>query len=156
VGREQKLDRFRDSDRAIACRISASNKGGIAGAIAGEPYQREAEMMERTLRAYQLSSLFQRHDERRRGRSSFGTTSTQFRPAVRLPQTAVQPPRRAESAPLAPLRAIHRIATAIRLWRTRARSLQELRQLDDRLLKDIGLTREDLGLEASRRFWLGD
>jgi uncharacterized protein YjiS (DUF1127 family) len=52
--------------------------------------------------------------------------------------------RRAKTKPIAPLTAIRRIVAAIRLWRGRTRSRQQLRELDDHLLKDIGLKREDI------------
>jgi uncharacterized protein YjiS (DUF1127 family) len=48
---------------------------------------------------------------------------------------------------LAPSRAIRRIVVALRLWRRRARSQQQLRQLSDHVLNDIGLTREEVGYE---------
>jgi uncharacterized protein YjiS (DUF1127 family) len=44
-----------------------------------------------------------------------------------------------------PLSAIRRIVSAIRLWRARARSRQELCQLSDHQLSDIGLRRENVG-----------
>lgn len=42
-----------------------------------------------------------------------------------------------------------RIATWHRVWRERNRLLE----LDDRMLADLGLTREDATREASRPFW---
>jgi uncharacterized protein YjiS (DUF1127 family) len=42
---------------------------------------------------------------------------------------------------------------AIRPWRARARSRQELRELSDHMLRDIGLRREDLGYEFPEPFW---
>jgi uncharacterized protein YjiS (DUF1127 family) len=45
---------------------------------------------------------------------------------------------------------------AFRLWRRHIRSRQELRSLcawDDRMLKDIGVTRADIERELARRFW---
>jgi uncharacterized protein YjiS (DUF1127 family) len=51
------------------------------------------------------------------------------------------------------LTAIRQAVAAIRLWRARARSRQELRELSDHLLKDIGLGREEVGYEFPRRFW---
>ena len=38
-------------------------------------------------------------------------------------------------------------------WRSRARQRQALAQLDDRLLADIGLTREAQMVECSKLFW---
>jgi uncharacterized protein YjiS (DUF1127 family) len=40
----------------------------------------------------------------------------------------------------------------IRLWRGRARSRQELRELGDHMLKDIGLRREEIGTEFRTPF----
>jgi uncharacterized protein YjiS (DUF1127 family) len=52
--------------------------------------------------------------------------------------------RRTQASHIARLTAIERIVAAIRLWRERSRSRQQLRELDDHLLKDIGLRREDV------------
>jgi uncharacterized protein YjiS (DUF1127 family) len=40
-------------------------------------------------------------------------------------------------------------------WRERARQRRALLALDDRMLKDIGITRADAEREASRPFWRG-
>jgi uncharacterized protein YjiS (DUF1127 family) len=61
--------------------------------------------------------------------------------------------RRAETSYVAPLTVIRRIVAAFRMWRIRARSQQELRELSDHLLKDIGLRREDVGYEFQKPFW---
>ncbi len=47
---------------------------------------------------------------------------------------------------------IQRIAVILGWW-DRARQRQHLLQLDDRLLRDIGLTREDVEREAAKPFW---
>jgi len=65
-------------------------------------------------------------------------------------------PHRAGTRRIAPLAALHRIAAAIRLRRERDRSRQQLRELNDHLLKDIGLRREDLGFEAPKSPWHRD
>jgi uncharacterized protein YjiS (DUF1127 family) len=49
---------------------------------------------------------------------------------------------------IAPLAALQRIAAAVRLRLARARERQELRALNDHLLKDIGLRRDDLGFKT--------
>jgi uncharacterized protein YjiS (DUF1127 family) len=41
----------------------------------------------------------------------------------------------------------------ISLWRERARQRRALRQLDDYMLRDLGLTRLDVDREAARPFW---
>ena len=58
---------------------------------------------------------------------------------------------------LAALRALWRVASAIARWRRRVevrRQYARLSELDDHMLKDIGLTRRDVHREASRSsFW---
>jgi uncharacterized protein YjiS (DUF1127 family) len=41
-------------------------------------------------------------------------------------------------------------------WLDRARQRRHLAQLDDRLLRDIGLSRVEVEQEVSRRFWQND
>ena len=60
---------------------------------------------------------------------------------------------RAETRRIAPLAAVGRIVAAIRRWREHASSRQQLRALDDHLLKDIGLRREDIGYDFPSPFW---
>ena len=43
--------------------------------------------------------------------------------------------------------------TALREWRRRGRERAELAQLDDRMLKDIGLTRADAEFLSNKPFW---
>jgi uncharacterized protein YjiS (DUF1127 family) len=38
-------------------------------------------------------------------------------------------------------------------WRERARSRRLLQQLDDRMLRDVGLTRADVARECAKHFW---
>jgi uncharacterized protein YjiS (DUF1127 family) len=47
---------------------------------------------------------------------------------------------------------IHVVAT-LREWRRRSRARAELAALDDRMLKDIGLTRADAEFLANKPFW---
>ena len=61
-------------------------------------------------------------------------------------------PRCAAARRITPLAVIGRIVTAIRLWRTRVRSHAELRELNNDLLKDIGLRREGVGYEFPKSF----
>ena len=43
--------------------------------------------------------------------------------------------------------------TMLRRWQLRARQRRQLGRLDDALLKDIGLTRCEAEMEASKPFW---
>ena len=61
-------------------------------------------------------------------------------------------PRRAKTRPIQLMMAIRRIVAAIRLWHGRVRSGQQLRELSDHMLKDIGLTREQVGYEFPQPF----
>ena len=74
-----------------------------------------------------------------------------YDPAGRLGAPLSTPPS-AEARGVSPLSAIRRIISAIRLWRARAYSRQQLRELDDHLLKDIGLRRENVGYEFPKPF----
>jgi uncharacterized protein YjiS (DUF1127 family) len=38
-------------------------------------------------------------------------------------------------------------------WRQRARSRHLLRRLDDRMLRDVGLSRSDVERECAKHFW---
>jgi uncharacterized protein YjiS (DUF1127 family) len=50
-------------------------------------------------------------------------------------------------------RAIERAVDAILTWRERVRMRRQLLSLDDRLLKDIGITRLQAQSEAEKPFW---
>jgi len=56
-----------------------------------------------------------------------------------------------------PLAALFRLAGralhCVAMWSARARQRRELRELDDRLLRDIGLSRDDVELLARKPFW---
>jgi uncharacterized protein YjiS (DUF1127 family) len=60
---------------------------------------------------------------------------------------------RNEARAIAPVGPISRIVATIRLWRRRVRSRQELRELNDHLLKDIGLSRDAVACEVAKPFW---
>jgi uncharacterized protein YjiS (DUF1127 family) len=47
----------------------------------------------------------------------------------------------------------HHVTSTLREWRRRARERAELAALDDRTLKDIGLTRADAEFLANKPFW---
>ena len=49
--------------------------------------------------------------------------------------------------------AVPRVAGLISIWRERARQRRHLQTLNDRMLRDIGLTRADILAEASKPFW---
>ena len=65
-------------------------------------------------------------------------------------------PRRSETRNIPILRAIRRIFAVIRLWHRRAHSHQQLGELSDHVLKDIGLRRENVGYELLRPLWHWD
>jgi uncharacterized protein YjiS (DUF1127 family) len=46
-----------------------------------------------------------------------------------------------------------RWAYALRIWRDRVRQREALKALDDRLLDDVGLSREQARREISKPFW---
>ena len=46
-----------------------------------------------------------------------------------------------------------RILNTLRLWQQRARGRQHLRQFDDHMLRDIGITRLQAEAEATKPFW---
>ena len=59
-------------------------------------------------------------------------------------QAATRPPRRNTTLRL--------VMGLLRCWRERARSRSELSELDDHILRDIGLTRDALLHEATKQF----
>ena len=50
-------------------------------------------------------------------------------------------------------RAWRRLLSTLRLWQQRARGRQQLRDLDDHALRDIGITRLQAEAEAAKPFW---
>ena len=48
---------------------------------------------------------------------------------------------------------LRRVRAALREWRRRANGRLELARLDDRMLRDIGLTRFDAEYEINKPFW---
>jgi Uncharacterized conserved small protein len=53
------------------------------------------------------------------------------------------------------LRILHGLGTAYRLGRERCRQRRQLMEMDDRELKDIGITREQAEEEAQKPIWKG-
>lgn len=45
------------------------------------------------------------------------------------------------------------IVALVREWLRRSRTRNDLAELDDHLLRDIGLTRMDVAAESSKHFW---
>jgi uncharacterized protein YjiS (DUF1127 family) len=48
-----------------------------------------------------------------------------------------------------------RVFATLREWRRRARDRAQLASLDDRMLRDIGLTRGDAEFLSNKAFWRG-
>ena len=48
-----------------------------------------------------------------------------------------------------------RFAATVTKWEQRRRSRVNLGDLDDRLLADVGLTRDQARIESKRHFWMG-
>jgi len=57
--------------------------------------------------------------------------------------------------PISLLKILHRLGTAYRLSRERYRQRRQLMEMDDRQLKDIGITREQAEQEARKPIWKG-
>jgi uncharacterized protein YjiS (DUF1127 family) len=139
-------------------RSSAANRPTPSAWPPTSLIKEDAVMMEESLHGeYRLSSLDHRHDERRRAGRWYGATVVRtidgtvqqewpLWPLLDVPLTG-RAPRRADTSYIAALSIVWRIVAAIRLWRGRARSRRQLHELNDHLLKDIGLRREDLGYD---------
>jgi uncharacterized protein YjiS (DUF1127 family) len=46
-----------------------------------------------------------------------------------------------------------RLLNTLRLWQQRVRGRQQLREFDDHMLRDIGITRLQAAAEATKPFW---
>jgi uncharacterized protein YjiS (DUF1127 family) len=115
---------------------------------------------------FRLSSLGHGHHKSRRAvrlpRTVYVTLVHTFYPALRHRSTRLASldvpitytTRRAKNRHIALLAAIRLIVAAVRRRRReRARSRQQLRELSDHTLRDIGLRREDIGYEFPKPFW---
>ena len=74
-------------------------------------------------------------------------TQTIARPALSYLQTATPLPLTAELAVS--------VAVVLTKWSRRQRTRRALAQLDDHLLRDVGLDRRTAHIEARRMFWQG-
>jgi len=70
-----------------------------------------------------------------------------------MSQSFVQEPRRASSPAQTSQHILSNWSHAIEIWLNRRRGRQELSSLDDRLLDDIGISREDALWKARKPFW---
>ena len=61
--------------------------------------------------------------------------------------------RSAVSPPAASGRPMAKLMGYLAEWRARARSRYLLQQLDDRMLRDVGLSRADVARECAKNFW---
>jgi uncharacterized protein YjiS (DUF1127 family) len=71
----------------------------------------------------------------------------------KMSQSFVQEPRRASSPAQTSQHILSNWSHAIEIWLNRRRGRQELSSLDDRLLDDIGISREDALWKARKPFW---
>jgi uncharacterized protein YjiS (DUF1127 family) len=124
----------------VVCQINWREQSGTLSVAAQGSFKEISVMMEQSLNGmFRPSSLDARCDERRQASPDVPPIRRSF--------------RRAETSHTAPLTVIRRIVAAIGLWRARARSRQQLRELSEHLLKDIGLRREDVGYKFQKPFW---
>jgi len=54
---------------------------------------------------------------------------------------------------VAPVEPRHGLVALVREWLRRSRTRHEITELDDHLLRDIGLTRYDAVVESRKHFW---
>jgi uncharacterized protein YjiS (DUF1127 family) len=106
---------------------------------------------------------FDRRGDERRGQAVRASSLRAFNPVAQYGlrlwaspgvHRMAQVSRSADTRHITVLTAIRLTAAAIQRWRERTRSRQQLRELSDHMLRDIGLRREDLGYEFPKPFWL--
>jgi uncharacterized protein YjiS (DUF1127 family) len=97
--------------------------------------------MEQTLHGeFRLCPIGHRYTERHTAAGSQNATAI----ALVLPSTGPKR-RRTAARDIALQMVIRQFIAAIRRWRERARARQQLHELSDHTLKDIGLRRENVG-----------
>lgn len=73
-----------------------------------------------------------------------------FRP---IPALARRHPARRFGSSHRIIRSVLRMTAILMVWQERARQRRQLLELDDRMLRDIGVSRYDAEREASKPFW---
>ncbi|KAA3651336.1 MAG: DUF1127 domain-containing protein [Proteobacteria bacterium] len=48
----------------------------------------------------------------------------------------------------------HAMRTTLSVWRKRSASRRELRELDDHVLRDVGISRSQADFEGNKPFWI--
>jgi len=72
---------------------------------------------------------------------------------LRSTRAGARDPLRALAASRRWTRRVRGAVQLLQVWRERARQRRQLECLNDRMLRDIGLTRADVLAEASKPFW---
>lgn len=62
-------------------------------------------------------------------------------------------PRRGDTTFVEPLPSLSHLFSLLLLWQERVHTRRELRELDERALHDIGLSRGEAAYEAGKPFW---
>ena len=70
-----------------------------------------------------------------------------------MSQSFVLQPRRAGSGARIRLPMLSRLVRAIDMWLARRQGWQDLNLLDDRMLKDVGITRQQVVRRVRQPFW---
>ena len=140
-------------------RSRAAEQDG-AGIRAAHPHQRDVLMMKENPRAEHRLISLDDHRSPLRGTvwvASSPASGRAARPgspswASREVPITGREPRRARANRPALLTMVRRIIAALRLWRERARSREQLRECNDYLLRDIGLRREQVCYEYPKPY----
>jgi len=70
-----------------------------------------------------------------------------------MSQSLVLEPRRARSRPTTGLHVEWGWTRALQIWLVRRKGWQDLSQLDDRMLEDVGISREEVLWKVGKPFW---